>query len=78
MFLILAIVVFISGEVVLPSLLRDPNPNSNNMVLNIVSTIFFGTGTILLCLCVKKAYDSFIPKTDRHDTKKNKVLVVLW
>ena len=74
MFLILAIVVFISGEVVLPSLLRDPNPNSNNMVLNIVSTIFFGTGTILLCLCVKKAYDFFSSQKTESPMilKKNK------
>jgi len=74
MYLIIAIVVFISGEVVLPSLLKDPNPNSKNMVLNIVSTIFFGTGTILLCLCVKKAYDFFSSQKTESPMilKKNK------
>jgi hypothetical protein len=74
MYLIIAIVVFISGEVVLPALLKNPNPNANNMVLNIVSTIFFGTGTILLCLCVKKAYDFFSSQKTESPMilKKNK------
>ena len=74
MYLIIAIVIFISGEVVLPSLLKNPNPNANNMVLNIVSTIFFGTGTILLCLCVKKAYDFFSSQKTESPMilKKNK------
>lgn len=59
LYLIIAIVVFISGELVLPGLLKDSTPGGNNMLLNVISTILFGTGTILLCMCVKKAYDYF-------------------